>query len=479
MTADTWTRSRYSRQIHSLTEALVGMLLLIVLNYFAFPDDPGYLSVNPHPFLFLVILVASRYGTFDGFVTGILTAAVYLGYVFWGRDLEAVHQTSDFALFLPAYLFVILGLLLGEIREAANRDVITLGQEVRRLRAELEEARQQSQVLSKVKEELQQRVLASDDPLARISDTATRLATSSPDDAYPAILDLVERFVMPEKYALYLAVETPGGVLGQPAPEAFELRLSRGWARPDEFPHRLDGTHPAVQAAVTRRQVASMTAMSADAATDIVACAPVVDPHRDQVVALLVIERIPFFRLNQMTLNHLHTIAGWAGKTMGDARQLGDAQEARVDDPVSGTFHFRFLAKRLAEEAQRVRRYGGNCAYLVVHCPQFQELSAGDQRIFLRETGNLLKRLLRTMDVIGIHRAPGSFGLILPSTTAHQALVVTARINEAFRKTFGGYGSRFDRLSIRMGLATTTASEPLSEARLMEYAERLDLRDAH
>jgi len=150
MTADTWTRSRYSRQIHSLTEALVGMLLLIVLNYFAFPDDPGYLSVNPHPFLFLVILVASRYGTFDGFVTGILTAAVYLGYVFWGRDLEAVHQTSDFALFLPAYLFVILGLLLGEIREAANRDVITLGQEVRRLRAELEEARQQSQVLSKV-----------------------------------------------------------------------------------------------------------------------------------------------------------------------------------------------------------------------------------------------------------------------------------------------------------------------------------------
>ncbi|HOU52445.1 MAG TPA: hypothetical protein PLQ97_00750 [Myxococcota bacterium] len=479
MAAETWTRSRYTRQIHSLTEALVGLLLLIVLNWFAFPDDPGYLSVNPHPFLFLVILVASRYGTFDGFITGILAAAVYLGYVFWGRDLEAVRQTSDFALFLPAYLFVILGLLLGEIREAANRDVTTLGQEVRRLRAELEETRQRTQVLEKVKEELQQRVLASDDPLVRISETATRLATQTPDEACPAILDLVERFVMPEKFAIYLAVEAPGGVLGQPTPEAFELRLSRGWDRPDEFPHRLDGSHPAVQAALTRRQVASMASMDPDTTTDIVACAPIIEPHRDQVLALLVIERIPFLRLNQMTLNHLHTIAGWAGKTMGDARQLGDAQEARVDDPVSGVFHFRFLSRRLTEEAQRVRRYGGNCAYLVVHCPQFQELTPGDQRIFLRETGTLLKRLLRTMDVVGIHREPGFFGLILPSTTPHQALVVTARINEAFRKTFGGYGSRFDRLTIRMGLATTTASEPLSEARLMEYAERLDLREAH
>jgi len=479
MTADTWTRSRYTRQVHSLTEALVGLLLLIVLNYFAFPDDPGYLTVNPHPFLFLVILVASRYGTFDGFLTGILTAGVYLGYVFWGRDLDAVRQTSDFALFLPAYLFVILGLLLGEIREAANRDVLTLGQEVRHLRGELEEARQQAQVLSKVKEELQQRLLASDNPLAQISETSVRLTTRTPDEAYPAILDLVERFVSPEKFALYLAVEAPGGVLGQPAPEAFELRLSRGWSRPDEFPHRLDTTHPAVQAAVTRRQVASIASLDADASTDIVACAPVIDPHRDQVLALLVIERIPFLRLNQMTLNHLHTIAGWAGKTMGDARQLENAQEARVDDPVSGVFHFRFLSRRLAEEAQRVRRYGGTCAYVVVHCPQFQDLTPGDQKIYLRETGSLLKRLLRTMDVVGIHREPGWFGLILPSTTATQALVVTARINEAFRKTFGGYGSRFDRLSLRMGLATTTASEPLSEARLMEYAERLDLRDAH
>lgn len=476
MTARTIAANRYARQVDSLIETLVGLGLLVGLNMAFFPDDPGYLTVSPHPFLFLVILVASRYGTFDGFVAGIVSAAIYLGYLFWGKDHETVRLTAEWSQFIPAYLFVLLGLLLGEIREMANRDVRRMETQVKELDARLEESRRESSVLSQVKDELQQRVLSADDPLAEFYTSAQRLQTLSPDEAYPAILDLVQRFTGAEKFALYVAADVPSTILGRPEGRTFTLRLSRGWATPEEFDHRLDESHPAVSRALEHREVTVLKSATGGPLGDILACAPVLDPHEDEVLALLVIERIPFVRLTGMTVSHLFTIAGWAGKTLGDARRFEGAMESRVDDPLSGAYNYKFLVQRLAEEAQRVRRYGGACTYLLVKCPEVDTLGLEDRRLYTKETGALLKRLLRTVDVVGIHREPGAFGVILPSTSPNQAAVVTSRINESFRKTFGGYGSRFAHLRLKMGLAATTGAEPLSEARLMEEAERLDLR---
>jgi hypothetical protein len=55
-------------------------------------------------------------------------------------------------------------------------------------------------------------------------------------------------------------------------------------------------------------------------------------------------------------------------------------------------------------------------------------------------------------------------------------VVVTARVNEAFRREFGGYGSRFAHLRLRMGVSGTRASEPVTDQKLMEEAERFELR---
>ena len=468
--------SRYSRQIESLIEALLGLAFLVALNAAFFPDDPGYLSVSPHPFLFLVILIASRYGTFDGFVTGLLSAAVYVGYLFWNKDLGGLRLTAEWSQFIPAYLFILLGLLLGEIREIANREVLRLTQEVKDLDRRTGELTRENSLLQQVKDELQQRVLSADDPLAEFYASAQRLQTLSPEEAYPAVMDLVARFTGAEKFALYLAADVPSQMVGNAAGRVFTLRLSRGWASPEEFEDRLDEGHPAVARAVERREVTVIKDASGVSSGDILACAPLVDASRDEVLGLIVIERIPFVRLTQMTVSHLFTIAGWVGKTLADARRFDTAMDARVDDESTGTYNFRFLTQRLAEEAQRVRRYGGSCTYLLVKLVDAETLPPDDSRLVLGETGVLLRRLLRTVDVVGVHREVGAFGIILPSTTVSQAAIVTARINESFRKSFGGYGSRFAHLRLRMGIASTTGAEPLSEARLMEESERLDLR---
>ena len=467
--------SRYSRQIESLIEALLGLAFLWGVNLAFFPDDPGYLNVSPHPFLFLVILIATRYGTFDGFVTGVLCSLVYAIYLFRDKDLGDVRLTAEWSQFIPAYLFILLGLLLGEIREIANREVLKLRGEKDEVAKHADDLKRENLLLQQVKDELQQRVLSADDPLSEFYASARRLQTLSPNDAYPAVMDLVERFTGAEKFALYLASEAPSPRMGKAVGKAFDLRLYRGWASPDEFELRLDETQPAVARAVQSGEV-TVAREGSTAQGDILACAPLIDPAREMVTGLIVIERIPFVRLTQMTVSHLFTIAGWAGRTLSDARRFDTAMDARVDDETTGTYNFRFLTQRLAEEAQRVRRYGGSCTYLLVKVEDTQNLDPEDRRGLLGETGSMLRRLLRTVDVVGVHRGETTFGVILPSTAVSQAAVVTSRINDSFAKSFGGYGSRFGHLRLRMGIASTTGAEPLSEARLMEEAERYDLR---
>ncbi len=474
MTTPAITADRYTRQVESLMEALLGVLFLMVVNVAFFEDDPGFLKVQPHPFLFLTILIASRYGTFDGFVTGMLCAVIYASYLFAGRDWSLIVQTFEWHRMIPAYLFVIMGVLLGEIREMAGREVRRMRDDVHRMTEQVEVMRRDLEMVTRVKDELQQKILSAEDPLAQFYDSAQRLSALRPEEAYPAIMDLVEKFTGAEKFSLYLARDRDGGVVGPAGPPAFELRFSRGWAQADEFEAVLTTDHPAVAKAVESR--GPVTAREATStASDILACAPLVDPAEDRVTGLLVIHRIPFVRLTRLTVSHLQTIAGWAGKTLAEASRFHAALQARVDDEVTGLFHYGYVSRRLTEEIQRAVRYGGECSLLLVKVLEAETLSPDDRRLVLREFGATLRRLLRTMDVVGAHRLPGVYHVILPETSPARAVVVTARVNEAFRQQFGGLGSRFAHLSLKMGVAGISKDHPRTEAEMVAEAERFSL----
>ena len=475
MTTATVKAGRYPRQLESLMEALLGLGILVVINVVWFSDDPGFVSVSPHPFLFLTILIASRYGTFDGFVTGLLCAGVYTMYLFFGRDFGEIARTFEWQSLIPAYLFIILGLLLGEIREMANKDVQRMTEEVRALGRKFEESTRDNQLLTRVKEELQGRILSAEDPLAQFYESARKLSTLRPEDAYPALMDLVSRFTGAEKFGLYLAETVEASLPGKAPTTVYRLKISRGWSTPDEFEVELPSDNAAVTKAVETGEVVTLRDLT-EKSSEILACATMVDPADNAIVGLIVINRIPFTKLTQMTLNHLFTIAGWAGKTLADARRFDTAMDARVDDEVTGTYNYRFLAQRLNEETQRVRRYGGTCTFMLVRVLEVETLTEADRRTVLKETGQALVKLLRSVDLVGAYRMPGVFGLILPETNPSQSVVVTARINETFRRQFGGYGSRFAHLRLKMGVAGAKQGDQATDQKLMEEAEKFELR---
>lgn len=99
-------------------ELFIAYILLCGINYFFFRDNPGFVDTQLHPYLFLTVLFAVRYGVWEGSLAGFIGAGLILAaYHFRGDDL-LLDYLFDFSLLsLPAAL-VILGLLIGEAVES-------------------------------------------------------------------------------------------------------------------------------------------------------------------------------------------------------------------------------------------------------------------------------------------------------------------------------------------------------------------------
>lgn len=83
-------------------------LVLAVLNFITAPQDPGWLSLNPSPWVLLPLLTGARYGFRWGFLSGAVASLAMLGTLLLTQR-DAVALNNLFFLALPT-----IGLLAGE-----------------------------------------------------------------------------------------------------------------------------------------------------------------------------------------------------------------------------------------------------------------------------------------------------------------------------------------------------------------------------
>src|SRR6185436_1051397 len=62
--------------------------ILAALNFWIAPADPGWLNVNPSPYLLLPILIGGRFGFLPGVGAGVLAAAIILAGQCWLKKLD-------------------------------------------------------------------------------------------------------------------------------------------------------------------------------------------------------------------------------------------------------------------------------------------------------------------------------------------------------------------------------------------------------
>lgn len=164
---------RSNQFLLGLRDFLVLLMVFAAVNFFLHRRDPGWLELNPTPWLVPVALIGARYGFVGGLFSGLVVSLGIAGVRVWMSDdsLRAVLRAHDFT-----YLAIaIAGAATGEIsavlskrRRARENQQHHAAEENARLRSQLE-------IVDEARHSLQKQLALYNAPLASLDNELREL----------------------------------------------------------------------------------------------------------------------------------------------------------------------------------------------------------------------------------------------------------------------------------------------------------------
>jgi diguanylate cyclase (GGDEF)-like protein len=149
---------------------------------------------------------------------------------------------------------------------------------------------------------------------------------------------------------------------------------------------------------------------------------------------------------NELDLHLLETMAPQMALALDRAgwhQKATQFQLLSITDPLTGLLNRRYLEERLAEEFERSKRHRFPMSFLMIDIDNFKEYNdrnghqAGD--LALEITAQCLKSALRSADVASRYGGE-EFSILLPQTSATEALVIAERIRSRVEKSSFPHG---------------------------------------
>jgi diguanylate cyclase (GGDEF)-like protein len=429
------------------TGSILGLAVLVAVNFLWFSDRLGFSGFSPHPFWLVVLPMAARYGFKAGATSGLLAGLLLLGL----QQLDRPHQSWRTLLALSnltlPILFVGGGILLGEIREAQKKRYQTLVDAFNHLTSAHADLGQRYEALSRAKQELDTHIISQEQTLTTVYEAAKGLKSLDEEDIFPAVVEIMVDFLAAEACSVYVLTED-------------RLVLAAGHDPEGQFKRRseLIVDEGMVAEAVTSRQSVSLNALTPStnftdlAAEGIVICVPLLN-SKNQVLGVLNIERLPFIKFNPQTVRLASIIGEWCGSAIENARTYQDTRDKNISDDITGAYTYTYFLKRLQEEFMRARRYGQELSLIAFEIADFQKIDKGHQQDILTVVSLVFKNKLRAVDLFFHDHDASRYFILLPGTPRAGAQVANQKMIEeinAFK--FRPYTDDDERaLAIRTG----------------------------
>jgi len=406
---------------NAYVEIILGYALLTLFNFLWLPKQMGYVDIHPHPYWMVILLVAARYGFRPGLWAGILGGV--LEFVLGPLRIFFQDPLAEFDLSIlhDTVIFICVGAIIGEIREIQKRAYIELREHHDELEKNYQTLKTHFNALSEAKQELDASVISQKDTLSTLHDAAQALRSLKEEDIYPAVLELLKTYVGVEASSIYVL---DGGSLALKA-SVGEGRMARA-ARIEDLETGMIGKALQTGRLVALNSLLAETGERGFSGENII-CVPVLDTAGN-IYGIVNIEKIPFVKFNPLALRMTGLIADWCGAALENALIYKDAKDRDITDELTGAYNAAYLYKRLHEEFQRARRYRISLTVMVLELADFELFLPEKKQEALMLVSQLLKRMIRSVDLLFRMNEPGRFVLVLPNTDLAGARILRSKI---------------------------------------------------
>jgi polysaccharide biosynthesis protein PelD len=438
------------RQYTFFIEIFVFYILVCLLNFFLFPHLLGFLDVDPHPFWLGILLFGFRYGVTAGFLSGLISAVLYL-MAAWASGEQYRFEELNFYV-LPSF-FMVFGLLIGTFTARSREEIGGLKKENKQIQKNVDLLKGEIQTIQEVSRGLEKKVVTRMSTLITLYQGAKKLEGTHLEDLYPSIVEFVAKTLEAEEASLYLKVE-----------KGWKLAHKFGWKDFHSRPLQLGPTEGLIGLAGSGKKILSIrdfiknekgSKIIPKFMGDSVLAGPIKSGEKGEVIGVISIQKMPFYNFNSATMNLFSFLLNWATRSVEHALYIQALREQEVIDPELQVYSYKYFERRMHQEFLRSKTYYLPLSVGVIQVPQLEYLEKNQKRNFLLLLSQLLKESVREMDVVARFQGENApFAVLWVTANKDQAAVLKDKILNNFQKI--DFEKIAANLKIKVGLSSFT-----------------------
>lgn len=452
-----------SSWITPITETIVALSFFLLFNYLGWKNTPGFYGVEPHPYFVIILLMATRYGSFAGLLSASVCSAALTGitYFFSNKPLSGDPYTIK-----TCVLFFLAGFVIGEIREGFIKKENKLGADVDREKLRSSKLNEENELIKKVNKEMEQRILGNVSTFATLYETSKQLQSFNIEEIYHSILQILIQHLKVEECSIYLLKS--------------DLLLLKESTNPDRIQNDIYtlSDEGIVAASVREKRVFSVrdfldnkqfSSLKSDGP---IMSAPLIKTD-GTVIGAISIDKMPFFQITGSVITVFTLLADWVSKDIENALYFQEAQKKNIVDEVLNVYTFDYFFHRLNQELYRSKRYAIPLSIILVKIKNFESVAVPIQLNFLKLIASILNTTLRFTDIVCRYKETVPFGAILTTTSKDQAQLATHRIQNAIHSFDIETLTDGKPLRIEFGIGTFNSTIEQTEQLIIQAEEDL------
>ncbi len=432
-----------------LLETLIGFAVLDIVNLLFFRYDLGFVHSAIHPYWFMIVLIAVRYGLFPGiFVSAVASAQFIL--LYFGRipgSLEIEKMIEAGHLVMP-FLFMLGGIFMGAVRQQLIDNESEGASRRNELEAELKALRSKYDAEVKARKILEARIVGESTTITTLADVSLKLFTSSHADIFKTCLQILCDHFDIHKISLYL-VEN----------DYLVLKETVGWTKQELVEGRVHIKKSIMKIPLARKKAMNIKEMLADPESHafmsqyglLLASFPILDVE-GKAIGLVNIENMDFLSYQSQNLRLIGMVVNMMSKALIQRRMQDSLIYHSIWDKELGVHSCTFFAFIMAREFLRARAYRLKLCVTCFKIESFQFLPHDAQVIALKALVAMLKKFCAPDDAVFRAEYDGIVMVVSPFKNAEDIAGFIKAVRDEFSATLTD-GTKKSPLTLAVGSA--------------------------
>ena len=366
-------------------------------------------KLHSYYFWVIVLLMATRYGSVAGVISGVSCAGGFSILLYFSLDKKALETFWDMKYLLEPFLFIFVGGLLGQISQekiVRNRD---LEENVKRIKGRFSSLEVELQTSEEARRELEKRIVGQLTTITTLYDSAKKLESFQLSEIYFGALDILSEHLGVEKCSLYIL---ENNIL------TLKAQNELGKQMPIET-QTISKTEGLVGVAIESKKVLSireaLTALEFSKLKGGPLMAGPLFRKDGSFIGIITIERLPFIRFTPYTVKIFSIILDWLSLSIENATYVQTVQARNIQDEIIGIYTYPYFKKRLKGEFLRAKKYSLPHSLFVFKLKEFENIDAKKLVPLFKSLHLILKNNLRDIDLSFQYESQDSLAVIFPT----------------------------------------------------------------